>query len=252
MRRFRELDWLVLFLASWIAPLAFDAAIGLKYWSSLLFWLVPVNVLAPRFFAYTDAGGRGRRAFMLATASITVLGLMLDFVFGSAPAMVLFRSVANYVNWRAFAITTLYVILTSLVWEVLLALPRHWWGYKPAGMIGLWVHSFSTDAEWALPIESGVYGKVFGTQLYRIACTATGMAARVCYTPSAFLTAALPAFRIRSEFPRLSCVQSPSIFARARHQRYRIFQDAGVTHEHQALCRQFAVPDHRSRLADAV
>jgi hypothetical protein len=268
MRRFRELDWLVLFLASWIAPLAFDAAIGLKYWSSLLFWLVPVNVLAPRFFAYTDAGGRRRRAFMLATASITGLGLILDFVFGSrilrfddrpdqyvklitaaflaepipieevffyllgpiavllvyawndeyflaaynpvaarqrdapgftfirfsagaliwavvllatglaaraywspgagwfplyysfliigavAPAMVLFRAVANYVNWRAFAITTLYVILTSLVWEVLLALPRHWWGYKPAGMIGLWVRSFSTDAEWALPIEA--------------------------------------------------------------------------------------------------
>lgn len=32
-----------------------------------------------------------------------------------------------------------------------------------------------------------------------------------CYTGSAFLRAALQAFRIRFEFPRLSCVSSPSI-----------------------------------------
>jgi len=288
MRRFRELDWLVLFLASWIAPLAFDEIVGLRYWSSLLFWLVPVNVLAPRFFFHTDSGGRRRRAFLLAAASITGLGLILDFVFGSrilrfdehpeqylklitapflaepipieevffyalgpiavllvyawndeyflsayshaarrqrdapgftfirfspealiwavvllaagvgaraywspgsgwfplyysfliivavAPAIVLFRSVAPYVNWRAFAITTLYVVLTSLVWEVLLALPRHWWGYKPAGMIGLWVRSFSTDLEWRLPIEAVIvwvvtpFSTVFGYEAIKL------------------------------------------------------------------------------------
>lgn len=270
MRRFRELDWLWLFLLGWIAPIAFDATLGLKYWSSLLFWIVPVGVLAPRYLFHTDSGGRRRRAFLISAVSITGLGLVLDFVFGSrilrfddrpdqyvklitapflaepipieevlfyllgpvtvlliyvwndeyfleaynasnsrqlnargfkfvrfsAPALIwvlallaigvvaraqwspdagliplyysfliivavgpsiaLFRSVVPYVNWRAFAVTSLYLILTSVIWEVVLALPRHWWGYKPAGMIGLWVGSLTLDVDWSLPIEAAI------------------------------------------------------------------------------------------------
>ena len=79
MRRFRELDWLWLFLLSWVAPIVYDEWVGLQYWSSLLFWLVPIGVLVPRYLFYTDAGGRRRKAFLIAAGSITILGLILDF-----------------------------------------------------------------------------------------------------------------------------------------------------------------------------
>ena len=59
------------------------------------------------------------------------------------PAMVLYRAVGNLTNWPAFAVTTLYVIITSLIWEVTLAIPREWWGYEPSGMIGLTIAAWS-------------------------------------------------------------------------------------------------------------
>src|ERR1700704_2059294 len=63
------------------------------------------------------------------------------FVFLAAgallPAMFLYRAIGNLTNWPAYAVTALYVIVTSLVWEVTLAIPRQWWGYEPAGMMGL-------------------------------------------------------------------------------------------------------------------
>ena len=34
------------------------------------------------------------------------------------------------INWRAFVVTQLTVLLVSLCWEVTLALPRGWWGYN--------------------------------------------------------------------------------------------------------------------------
>ena len=62
------------------------------------------------------------------------------FVFISAgavlPAMFLYRTIGNLTNWPAFAVTTLYVIVTSLIWEVTLAIPRQWWGYEPSGNDG--------------------------------------------------------------------------------------------------------------------
>ena len=80
--RVRELDWLGLFLASWVAPLAFDATFGLTYFTSLLFWLVPTIMLLPRFLHYTDPGGRRRTAIRIAILQILALGIVLDFVLG--------------------------------------------------------------------------------------------------------------------------------------------------------------------------
>jgi hypothetical protein len=51
------------------------------------------------------------------------------------PALVLYRAVGGLVNWPAYAVTTLYVALTSVVWEATLALPREWWGYNMTGML---------------------------------------------------------------------------------------------------------------------
>lgn len=49
------------------------------------------------------------------------------------PALFLYRAVGALTNWPAFALTTLYVLLTSIIWEVTLAIPRQWWGYSRRG-----------------------------------------------------------------------------------------------------------------------
>lgn len=60
------------------------------------------------------------------------------FLAGGAllPALFLYRAIGDLVNWPAFAVTTLFVAVTSVIWEVTLAIPRAWWGYKMEGMLG--------------------------------------------------------------------------------------------------------------------
>jgi hypothetical protein len=71
------------------------------------------------------------------------------------PAMFLYRSIGTLTNWPAFAVTTLYVILTSVIWEVTLAIPRVWWGYQPSGMVGVTIAAWSRG-EAIFPIEAAV------------------------------------------------------------------------------------------------
>lgn len=265
--RVRDLDWLWLFLTSWIAPFVVDGVSRLTYFRSLLFWLVPAILLLPRFLEYTDPGGRRRAALWITTGGIVVLGVLLDCVFGRiilqfdesptadyigwvrlpqlgvnvpfeeflfyamapiailfvyawaseywlawytprfratdaaapavevsifavvlaivmlvagmvvfhrnpegtgpvpayytflvvlalTPAVLLFSRMQRFVNWRAFGVTTLYVLMTSLVWEATLAVPRHWWGYKPSAMLGWYVNAWTHDFTWPFPIEA--------------------------------------------------------------------------------------------------
>jgi hypothetical protein len=79
------------------------------------------------------------------------------FLVGGAvlPAMFLYRSIGGLTNWPAFAVTTLYVILTSVVWEATLAIPRLWWGYQPSGMIGATIAAWSRG-DSIFPIEAAV------------------------------------------------------------------------------------------------
>jgi hypothetical protein len=69
------------------------------------------------------------------------------------PALFLYRTIGNLTNWPAFAVTTLYVIVTSLIWEVTLAIPRQWWGYEPSGMIGLTIAAWSRG-DAIFPVEA--------------------------------------------------------------------------------------------------
>jgi hypothetical protein len=69
------------------------------------------------------------------------------------PAIALYRSVHTLVNWQAFAVTTLYVIVTSVVWEVTLAIPRRWWGYETDAMLGILVDAWSGPGA-PFPIEA--------------------------------------------------------------------------------------------------
>jgi hypothetical protein len=79
------------------------------------------------------------------------------FVFISAgallPAMFLYRAIGHLTNWPAFAATTLYVIVTSLIWEVTLAIPREWWGYEASGMMGLTIRAWSRG-DAIFPVEA--------------------------------------------------------------------------------------------------
>ena len=69
------------------------------------------------------------------------------------PAIFLYRAIGNLTNWPAFAVTTLYVIVTSLVWEVTLAIPRQWWGYTPSGMVGVTIGAWSRG-DAIFPVEA--------------------------------------------------------------------------------------------------
>jgi hypothetical protein len=81
------------------------------------------------------------------------------FVFLAAgallPAVFLYRAIGTLTNWPAFAATTLYVIVTSLIWEVTLAIPREWWGYEPSGMIGVTIAAWSSG-DAIFPLEAAV------------------------------------------------------------------------------------------------
>lgn len=64
-------------------------------------------------------------------------------------ALALYRVARALVNWPAFLLMLLYVLGTSVLWEVSLALPGGWWRYRPAAMVGLFV------ARWSdLPVEA--------------------------------------------------------------------------------------------------
>ena len=79
-------------------------------------------------------------------------GYWMFLVVGAlAPSAALYPSAKTVVNWRAFSLTSYIILLTSLMWEVTLALPYGWWGFQGSQMIGLRVTA------WAgLPIEEVV------------------------------------------------------------------------------------------------
>jgi len=67
------------------------------------------------------------------------------------PSAALFPTALPVVNWRAFGLTSVVVLLISLLWEATLALPYGWWGFQDGAMIGIYVTAWSR-----LPIEEVV------------------------------------------------------------------------------------------------
>jgi hypothetical protein len=258
-----NLGWLVMLVVTIAVPLTLDAVGRLTYFTSLVFWAIPILYLWPAFNMITAEGaGRRRRAVCWSVGTLVVLGILLDFVFGHLtlrfpgcdeppgtgpyvlclpavrgsvpveellfyamgpvamvlvyacaderwlsrynpkddllnhkliqlsprlamvaavaavtavilwrvngtfptyfafiaagtvlPAMFLYRTIGNLINWPAFAVTMLYVLVTSLIWEVTLAIPRQWWGYEPSGMIGLTITAWSRG-DVIFPVEA--------------------------------------------------------------------------------------------------
>jgi len=64
------------------------------------------------------------------------------------PSMVLYKCARNFINWRAFSLTFIIIVLISLLWEVTLALPYGWWNFRHENMIGIYIKAWHD-----LPIE---------------------------------------------------------------------------------------------------
>ncbi len=64
------------------------------------------------------------------------------------PAALLYRTVRDFVNWRAFGFAAFVTLLISIIWEVTLGLPYQWWAFRDEQMLGLFVNAWTR-----VPIE---------------------------------------------------------------------------------------------------
>lgn len=73
------------------------------------------------------------------------------FLLGAAyvPFFLFSRVTRRFVNWRAFTFCLVLTSLISIVWEVTLALPRGYWGYREGAMLGIFIPPWHR-----LPIEA--------------------------------------------------------------------------------------------------
>jgi hypothetical protein len=67
---------------------------------------------------------------------------------GTIPSILFFPVANPYINWRAFSLAFLFILLVSLFWEATIAVPYQWWGFQPRQMLGLTINGFS-----GLPVE---------------------------------------------------------------------------------------------------
>ncbi len=64
------------------------------------------------------------------------------------PSAALLPSAMPVINWRAVSLTMFIMLLTSLLWEVTLAVPYGWWDFQDNAMVGIRITAWSR-----LPIE---------------------------------------------------------------------------------------------------
>lgn len=64
------------------------------------------------------------------------------------PSAALLPSAMPVINWRALSLTMFIILLTSLLWEVTLALPYGWWDFQDSAVLGIRITAWSR-----LPIE---------------------------------------------------------------------------------------------------
>jgi hypothetical protein len=64
------------------------------------------------------------------------------------PSISFFPVARRFINWRALSLTLFFMLLVSLLWEVTLAVPYHWWSFQHRQMTGVFIGTWSY-----LPIE---------------------------------------------------------------------------------------------------
>jgi hypothetical protein len=65
------------------------------------------------------------------------------------PSILFFPIASPFINWRAFSLGFLFILLVSLFWEATMAIPYQWWGYQHGQMLGFYINGFC-----GLPIEA--------------------------------------------------------------------------------------------------
>ena len=76
-------------------------------------------------------------------------GYFTALVIGAlGPSAALLPSALPVINWRAFSLAAIIILLISLLWEATLGVPYGWWGFQDAQMIGIRITAWSR-----LPIE---------------------------------------------------------------------------------------------------
>jgi hypothetical protein len=76
-------------------------------------------------------------------------GYFVFLVIGAlGPSAALLPSAMPVINWRAFSLTLLLILLISLLWEATLGVPYGWWNFQDSQMIGIRITAWSR-----LPIE---------------------------------------------------------------------------------------------------
>ncbi|HWW96584.1 MAG TPA: hypothetical protein VNY74_02765 [Edaphobacter sp.] len=96
--------------------------------------LVAIAILYKKFFSPFPSGFPGYFIFLALTALV--------------PSSALLPSTRPVINWRAFSLATLFVLLVSLMWEVTLAIPYGWWNFRDEQMLGVRITAWGQ-----LPIE---------------------------------------------------------------------------------------------------
>lgn len=110
------------------------------HWRSLLL-VIGIFLLAlwwKKFGAHDDH--EGFPAYFLFELALVIV-----------PMSICFRAVAPFLNVPALAVKTLMLVMTSLLWEVTLALPYGWWGYQHHAMMGVYIHPW-----FNLPLEAAI------------------------------------------------------------------------------------------------
>lgn len=65
------------------------------------------------------------------------------------PCAVFLPTAQPMINFRAFTLTSFFILMVSLMWEVTLAIPYQWWSYHNKSMMGIYIKGWSN-----LPIEA--------------------------------------------------------------------------------------------------
>lgn len=112
----------------------FDRLLHFHPWSLILAILLAAAAIAFRVAFVRTPGFPGYFLFLVAGA----LG----------PSAALLPAAKAVINWRAFSITSLMILLISLLWEATLGVPYRWWGFQDTQMMGIHITAWSN-----LPIE---------------------------------------------------------------------------------------------------
>jgi hypothetical protein len=78
--------------------------------------------------------------------------------------LLLLPKVRSVLNHKALATTLVVLLVTSFVWEAVLAVPRGWWGYQSGSMVGLALFGLPVEAVvvWVLaPVTTAVVYEFF-------------------------------------------------------------------------------------------